>query len=420
MNPFENAQKQLQNAAEIIGLDEKYLKTLQHPDKIIQMSVPLQKDDGSFEIYEGYRVQFNNVLGPYKGGLRFHQQTDLDEVKALAFWMAIKCAAAGIPLGGGKGGITVNPKELSEAELERLTRAFTQKLAPHIGPDVDVPAPDVNTTPQVMAWIADEYAKIKGKYIPGVITGKPIEVGGSLGRGVATSLGGFYILQELLKDIGKNKPTVVIQGFGNAGLNMAKFCQQAGYNVIAVSDSQGGILSEMKMPAMSYETNGSCLDIDKLIEHKKQTGSVQNFHGTKNVSNQELLEQECDVLVLAALENVITDQNAEKIKTKVIIELANGPTTVEADTILEQKNIIVLPDVLANSGGAIVSYFELVQNIASYYWTEEKVFEELKKTILKAYFEIKNIKQEKNISYRTAAFVKAVERLKKALELRGK
>ena len=419
MNPFENAMSQLSKAAKIINLEEKYLKILQKPNRIIQVSVPLEKDNGDFEVYDGYRVQYNNILGPYKGGLRFHFRTDLDEVKALAFWMTIKCSCAGIPLGGAKGGVTIDPKKLSQNELERLSRAFSRNISEFIGPDIDVPAPDVNTTPQIMAWMTDEYCKTKGKNNLGVITGKPIEAGGSQGRGIATSLGGFYILEEVLKNLNIKKPSVVIQGFGNAGFNMALLCQKAGYDVIAVSDSQGGILNEMKMPAFSYEQRAGGLDVQAVSEHKEKSNTVQNFQGTKNVSNDELLELECDVLICAALENQITKDNADKIKAKIVFELANGPTTFEADEILEKKNILVVPDVLANSGGVIVSYFEMVQNNQNYYWTEEKVFEELKKTILSAYKDVWKIKQDKQISFRSAAFVRAIERIKKAMEARG-
>ena len=397
---FTNAMSQLDKAAKIVNLNSNVHALLQKPDKIIQVKVPVKMDNGELKIFEGYRVQYNNWAGPYKGGIRYFPSVDLDEVKALAFWMTIKCSVAGIPMGGGKGGITFNPKELSEAELERLTKAFAQAISNDIGPQIDVPAPDVYTTPQIMGWIVDAYTRAKGKEELAVVTVKNLDKGGSKGRDRATAMGGFYVLSRLLEKAGlSSNVTVAIQGFGNAGSVMADLCFANGCKVVAVSDSRGGIY------------NPAGLDIKALEEYKKSTGKVEGFAGAQNINNEELLELPVDILVPAALENQITKNNATNIKAKFIVELANGPVTPEADEILAKNGIKSVPDVLANSGGVTVSYFEWVQNLENKYWTEEEVFVKLKEIIVPAFDKIWQMALDKNIDLRTSAFASALERL---------
>lgn len=382
------------------------IKILEEPQKIIQVSLPVRMDDGALKVFQGYRVQHSNVRGPFKGGLRFHPQVDLDEVKALAFWMSLKCAVADIPFGGGKGGIEVNPKELSEAELERLTRKFVQAMAEHIGPEKDIPAPDVYTTPQIMAWIADEYSKIVGKETPAVVTGKPLEKGGSLGRDTATAQGGFYILENILEKEGslKEGAKVAVHGFGNAGYNFAKIVSEAGYKVVAVSDSRGAI----------YKEGG--LDIAEVSKHKKENGSVVDFLGADNISSKEFFGLEVDILVPASLENVITEDNEKDIKAKVILELANGPVSKDADIELSKRGVIIIPDILANSGGVTVSYFEWVQNMADEKWDLETVTKKLKDKMEKASLDVWETSKKYDSDLRTAAYLIAVFRIKEAHE----
>ena len=399
-NPFDNAMEQLKEASKIANINKDTILKLSSPDRFVQVSIPIRMDNGELKVFTGYRVQHDNSCGPYKGGIRFHPDTDLNEVKALAFWMAIKCSVVGIPLGGGKGGITVNPKELSKAELEKLSRGFIQKIKPVIGPDKDIPAPDVYTTPEIMSWMADEYGD------KAVVTGKPIENGGSEGRGNATAQGAFYVMEKALEKMNLNKDSkIAIQGFGNAGSIFAKLLVNAGYKVVAVSDSQGGI----------YQESG--LDIEAVESHKKETGSVQNFSGASNLSNEELLELPVDILALAALENQITKKNVNNIKAKLVVELANGPTTPEADKILHSKNIVVCPDVLANAGGVTVSYFEWKQNLADEHWTEEDVNSKLKEIIEKAFDEVWETSEKYDVILRTASFIKAIERIESKLKV---
>lgn len=398
-NPFQNAMAQLEKVSKIKNFGNLVAR-LKQPDRDVRISIPITMDDGTSKIFEGYRVEYNNTLGPYKGGIRYHPDTEINEVKALAFWMALKCAVANIPMGGGKGGITVDPKNLSKSELERLSRGWVQKLSDILGPHKDVPAPDVNTNPEIMAWMNDEFMKITGEKSRATFTGKPIEKGGSEGRGPATGLGGFYVFDSLRAQVGlPEKCKVVIQGFGNVGANAAKIFAEHGHTVIAVSDSKSAIVNE------------SGLDLERVEAHKKNTGALQDFEGAKNITNEELLELPCDILVPAAFENVITNTNAENIKAKAILELANGPVTPEADEILFKKNIIVIPDILANSGGVTVSYFEWDQNLKNEVWTEKEVLEKLLPLMNDAAQQTFAKAKENNTYLRIGAFILALERI---------
>ncbi len=409
MSVFANARQQLKAAAAHMKVPEHIMVQLASPERVLQFSLPVTMDDGSTRVFDAYRVQFSSARGPYKGGLRYHPQTNLDEVKALAFWMAVKCAVVGIPLGGGKGGITVDPKKLSRGELERLTRAFARRLAPFVGPEQDVPAPDVNTTPEIMAWFADEYARVVGRKVPGVVTGKPLSVGGSQGRTPATAQGGMYVLHEVLTKLKLklNGTTVAIQGMGNVGGIMAQLASQAGMKVVAMSDSSGGV----------YNPKG--LDVTAVEKYKKQQGSLKGFPSATAVTNAKLLELPVTVLVPAALENQITGANAGRIKARVVFELANGPTTPEADVKLARRNIVVVPDVLANAGGVTVSYFELVQNLQQYYWDEGEVLAKLKPIMVQAVKRVLQRADQLKVPLRTAAYVVALERIAQAIEVRG-
>ncbi len=410
LNPFKIAQEQLDRAAKIMKLDPAVHQILREPMRILEVTIPVKMDDGSVKVFKGFRVQYNDARGPTKGGIRFHPQETLDTVKALAAWMTWKTSVVDLPYGGAKGGVICNPKEMSEGELERLSRGYIRAIGRFIGPERDIPAPDVYTNPQIMAWMMDEYSKIVGYNAPGVITGKPIEVGGSLGRGDATAKGGMYVLREAAKKIKLDlkKATVAIQGYGNAGQFAHKLVTEMfGSKVVAVSDSKGGIYSE----------NG--LDYNKVLEHKEKTGSVINFPGAKNITNAELLELNVDVLIPAALENQITGKNANNIKAKIVLELANGPTTPEADEILYKKGILDIPDFLANAGGVTVSYFEWVQNINGYYWTAEEVYQKLDQKMTKAFWDVMETMEKYKVDPRTAAYIVAVDRVAKAVKIRG-
>ena len=403
-NPYENAMAQLDRAARIKNFSEEFVERLRHPDRDIRVSIPVKMDDGTLRIFEGYRVEYNNAFGPYKGGIRYHQDTEINEVKALAFWMTIKCAVAGIPMGGGKGGITVDPKKLSKTELEALSRGWVRRMADNLGPRKDVPAPDVNTTPEIMAWMADEYGKLTGEKTGATFTGKPLDKGGSEGRGPATGQGGFFVFDTLRADLGlPEKCSVVIQGFGNVGSNAAEIFAKNGHKVIAVSDSKSAILLE------------DGLDLEAVEQHKKQTGALRDFPGAKNISNAELLELPCDVLIPAAFENVITDANAGNVQAKVILELANGPITPEADEILFKKNIPVIPDVLANSGGVTVSYFEWDQNLKGERWSEADVIGKLKPMMEDASRQMFKRAKDNNTYLRMGAFILALERIQEKM-----
>ena len=405
MNVFDNVEEQLKKVDAIKSFSQEELQVLQNPKRIVQVSFPVKLDNNKVRRFNGYRVQYNDARGPTKGGIRFHPQVDLSEVESLAFWMALKCAVVDIPYGGAKGGVEVNPKEVSTAELEKISRGFVRAIHDVIGPSKDVPAPDVYTNPQVMSWMRDEYEVIKAEHLPGVITGKPLELGGSKGRGFSTSQGGAYTLRELMKKQGKDpeQTTVAIQGFGNAGSFMAKILYSWGYKIVAVSDSKAAV----------YDKSG--LDVPSLIEHKNQHGTVKGF----SPEIQNILELEVDVLVPAALENQITIENASSIKAKIIVELANGPITPQADTILEENKITVIPDILANAGGVTVSYFEWVQNLYVYYWTEEEVLEKLEKIMVKSYNEVLAVAQKHSTSLRNAAYILAIDRILTAERMRG-
>ncbi len=408
-NPFENAMTQLDKAAKITNLDPHIHSALKEPKRVIDVTIPVQMDNGETKEFHGFRSQFNDALGPFKGGIRYHPGVTLDEVKALSFWMTMKCAVVGLPLGGGKGGIIVDPKTLSVGELERLSRGYIQKIYTYIGPTRDVPAPDVYTTPQIMAWMMDEYEKLVGEHAPGVITGKPIALGGSAGRGFSTAQGGVYVTREASRKMGwkPGETTVAVQGFGNAGSHMARILHELGYKIVAASDSKGGVMNSLG------------IDPRALEQHKEKTGSVVGFSVTEAISNEGLLEMDVHVLVPAALENVITAENAPRVKAKMIVELANGPVTPDADEILHQNGVLFIPDILANAGGVTVSYFEQVQNAMNYYWTEEEVLPKLEKIMVNAFNQVWETKEKYKIDMRTAAFVRAVERVGEAIQLRG-
>ncbi|MBN2567357.1 Glu/Leu/Phe/Val dehydrogenase [Candidatus Woesearchaeota archaeon] len=406
--PFDNYLSQLATAARHADLAPDTVEALKRPKRILQASLPVRMDDGSVRVFDAYRVQFDDTRGPFKGGIRYHPQVDLAEVKALSAWMAMKCAVVDIPFGGGKGGIVVDPKKLSRRELEALSRAYVDAFHMNLGPHIDVPAPDVYTDAQVMAWMLDEYEKFHGKS-PAMITGKPVEIGGSLGRGTATAQGGVYVLLAALAKMGKRPKdlTVAIQGYGNAGQVMARILHGLGFKVVAVSDSKGGLFCE------------DCFDPEKVFDHKARTFSVKGFPRAEEVTNEELLTLPVDILIPAALENQITAKNADKIRAKVVLELANGPTTPEADAMLSRKGTLVIPDILSNAGGVTVSYFEWVQNLQGYSWTEDEVKARLRPVMEKAYFAIHEIAEEKGTSLRTAAFVLALRRIGAAARYRS-
>ena len=407
---YENAMAQLDKAAGIMKNFEK-LEDLRQPNKILEADIPVEMDSGSTKNFKAYRVQYNNSCGPYKGGIRFHPNVSLDEVKALAFWMTVKTSTVGIPMGGGKGGVIINPKELSENELEKLSRGFIKAFYKNIGPELDVPAPDVNTNSKIMDLMEDEYKKLTGDSSGAVITGKSVENGGSLGRDTATADGGFFILEEYIKqkNLKPEETTVVIQGFGNAGGTMAFLLHKAGFKVIGVADSKNAVIDPMKKG----------LDPQTIQNIKDAHGSLSVCDGKENQYCQfahdampphKILEADCDILILAALENQITQDNVKDIKAKIILELANGPVTPEADKILEEKGIAVIPDVLANAGGVTVSYFEWLQNKAGEKWSAEQVRKKLEPIMKDAFKRVQNTAKEYNISYRTAAFISALRR----------
>jgi glutamate dehydrogenase (NAD(P)+) len=410
INPFEVALKQLDEAAKIINLDKGLHQVLANPKRVLTVSLPIRMDNGEIQVFTGFRSQHNDSRGPYKGGIRYHPQVTVDEVKALSMWMTWKCAIADIPYGGGKGGIICNPKEMSEGELERLTRRYAYAIADIIGPHTDIPAPDVYTGGKEMAWIMDTYSALKGNYVqPEIITGKPIIIGGSLGRNEATGRGLAFTVREAAKKlkIEMKNATMAVEGFGNAGQFASQFVEDQGARLIAASDSKGGI----------YNKNG--IKVAELRKYKEETGSVVGFSGADSISNEELLETECTVLIPAALENQITTKNAGRIKARIVAEAANGPTTPEADEVLYNNKILVIPDILANGGGVTVSYFEWLQNLRRDYWTETEVNDRLDKNITKAFDDVYQTSERYSIDMRKASTVLAINRVVEATKVRG-
>ncbi len=409
-NPYKMAQEQFDDAAEILSLSKSEIALLRKPMRELIVHFPVRMDDGSIQVFEGYRIRHNTALGPAKGGLRWHPDETADTVRALSTWMTWKCALMGLPLGGGKGGIRIDARSLSLHEQERVARAFIRAIGHDIGASIDIPAPDINTNGQIMAWMLDEYETMKGYSEPGVITGKLVLVGGSKGRLDATSRGGIYVMEELAKTYKtsfKGKKTA-IQGYGNAGYYAAQLAEEIlQTKVVAIGNSRNALLNEKG------------LDLQALAKHYQSGGSLSGFGGAKEIGSKELLEVDCDLLIPSAVEGVINEHNAEKIKAKYILELANGPTTPQADRILEKKGVIVVPDFLANAGGVTVSYFEQVQNAQMLYWTEEEVRQELRERMASTFASVYKVMQARNLSMRRAAMVLAVDRVREACKLRG-
>jgi glutamate dehydrogenase (NAD(P)+) len=409
INPWSVAQRQFDLAAERLDLSGDLRRVLREPRRMLMVHFPVKMDDGTVEVFTGYRVQHNLSRGPAKGGIRYHQDVTIDEVKALAMWMTWKCAVVGIPFGGGKGGVVVDPKKLSQREIEGMTRRYATEISIIIGPERDIPAPDVNTNSQTMAWIMDTYSMHVGYTVPGVVTGKPIPLGGSEGRNEATARGCVYAIGEAARELGMELPRTrtVVQGFGNAGSIAAQLMVREGSTVIGVSDSQGGI----------YRPEG--LDVERVIAWKREHGTVQGFPGTRDISNAELLELDCDILIPAALENQITARNADRITARLIAEAANGPTTPEADQILFRNGKYLIPDILCNAGGVTVSYFEWVQDLNRDFWNESHVNAKLKEIMVKAFDQTHNMAQKEQVDMRTAAYLLAVQRVSDATSVRG-
>jgi len=408
-NPYEIARAQLRKVGETFAIDPNLVRVLEQCKKSVVVSVPVVMDDGVTRVFEGSRVTHNVARGPSKGGIRYHPDVTLDEVKALAMWMTWKCALSGIPFGGAKGGVVCNPKEMTEGELQRMTRRFTSEIINEIGPEKDIPAPDVGTDGRVMAWIFDTYSMNKGHSVLGVVTGKPLTIGGSLGRQEATARGALYCVREAVRkrQLSLQTTTVAVQGFGNVGSFLARFLAEDGAKVIAISDSVTGL----------YNANG--IDVHAAIAHKRETGSLVGFRGAERITNDELLLLDCDVLAPCALEQVITDENAARVKAKIVVEGANGPVTPAADDILEDKGILVLPDILANSGGVIVSYFEWVQGLQEYFWKEPEVNAKLNDIVTRAFNETWQTQESRGTSMRMAAYGIAVQRVADATTTRG-
>ncbi len=434
-NPYEIAKQQIEIAARKAGIDDTMVEWLKKPVRELTVNFPVKMDDGTTRIFTGYRVQHSMARGPCKGGIRYHPDVTLDEVRALAIWMTMKTAVVGIPYSGAKGGVICNPKEMSQGELERLTRRYTSEISIIIGPERDIPAPDVYTNPQTMAWIMDTYSMNKGYSVPAVVTGKPLSIGGSQGRAEATGRGVMFTVREALKHLDykvlapnqwhkrikaekKNdgdegtgyridSATVAVQGFGNVGSVSANLLRRKGAKVIAISDSKGGVL------------NPEGLDIDKLVEYKKRTGSVLDFEDTEKINGMDLLELECDVLIPAALENQITEDNADNIKAKIVAEGANGPTTPKADKILFEKKVFLIPDILSNAGGVVVSYFEWIQSLQQLCWIERDVNVKLREIMVNAFNNVLEVSKEKKVDMREAAYILALKKVAEALEIRG-
>lgn len=408
LNSYEKVKRQMEQVAAQVNISRDAVEILKNPMRVLMVSFPVKMDDGSIRVFEGYRSQHNDAMGPTKGGIRFHPDVDMDEVKALSMLMTLKCAVAGLPYGGAKGGVICDPRNLSEGELERVSRGYIEAISRLVGPDRDIPAPDVYTNSRVMGWMMDAVSKLNQTYTPGIVTGKPPIIGGSKGRNEATGRGCVYTILEALNLL--NTPVqgtrAVIHGFGNAGRTVARLLWESGVRVIAVSDSRGGI----------YDPNG--LDIPRA-EQVKDRGSLQDYPGATRITNEELLELNTDILVPAALENIITAENASRIKASLIAEAANGPTTAEADKILGKKNVTVIPDILANAGGVTVSYFEWVQNIMNFYWSEEEINSRLKQIMVDAFREINRVAQNNRVDLRSAAYMIAMKRVSEAMVARG-
>jgi glutamate dehydrogenase (NAD(P)+) len=408
-NPWQQAMQQLDRAAQKMGLDPFVVERLRHCKRILTVSVPVKMDDGSVKVFEGYRIQHNMDRGPAKGGIRYHPQVSLDEVKALSFWMTMKCAVVNLPYGGAKGGIICDPKKMSKGEIERMTRRYTAEISIIIGPEKDIPAPDVNTNEQIMAWIMDTYSMTIGYSCPGVVTGKPLEVGGSLGRKEATGRGVFYVTRELAAREGFDlrKSSVAVQGFGNVGSNAANIFAEHGTKVVAISDVGGGL----------YDPKG--LDLHDIMEYRQKNDTIAGYPKAEKVDVDKFVELPCDILIPAAMENTITAANADKIKAKYIIEGANGPTSNDADAILHKKGIMVVPDILANAGGVTVSYFEWVQDMQSLFWSEKEINARLQEVIVGAFTEVYDLAKKEKVDMRLAAFMVGIRRLGKAASIRG-
>jgi glutamate dehydrogenase (NAD(P)+) len=408
-NPFELAQQQLYQVADVFKIDPNLIEVLKECKKSVSVSVPVVLDDGTVRTFQGYRVTHNIARGPSKGGIRYHPDVTLDEVKSLSMWMTWKCALMNIPFGGAKGGVACDPKKLSEGELQKMTRRYTTEIINEIGPEKDIPAPDVGTDGRVMAWIFDTYSMNKGHSVLGVVTGKPLNIGGSLGRLEATARGALYTMREAVRkqELPIEGLRVAIQGFGNVGSYLAKFLHEEGAKVIAVSDSAGGI----------YNANG--IDVELALAHKQETGSLGGLKGAEKITNEELLLLDCDVLAPCALEQVLTADNADKVKAKIVVEGANGPTTPTADEILEERGVLVLPDVLANAGGVVVSYFEWVQGLQEYFWKEDEVNARLNDIATRAFNETWSMRESRGTSMRMAAYGLAVNRVAEATTTRG-
>ncbi len=409
MNPHDHALEQLDKAAQLMNLDPTLHKIFSKPKRVLEVSIPVEMDSGEYEVFTGYRVQHNFNRGPTKGGIRYHPAVTLDEIKALAMWMTWKCAVVNIPYGGAKGGVVCNPKQMGTKELEHLTRRFTVEIIGMIGPDSDIPAPDVYTNPQVMAWMMDTYSIVKGSRVLGVVTGKPLSAGGSHGRREATGRGTAITTLNACRHLKMNPEELrlVVQGFGNVGSVSAKILDEAGLRLIAASDSQGGV----------YNPRG--LEVAKLVEVKAQGGSVIHYGDADRVSNEELLELETDILIPAALEHVITEENAPRIKARIVAEAANGPTTVGADAILEDRGVFVAPDILTNAGGVVVSYFEWIQGTQSFFWDEATVNEQLERIMHKAFADVLALHEERTVGMRMAALILAISRVAEATMVRG-
>jgi glutamate dehydrogenase/leucine dehydrogenase len=408
-NPYEMALEQLNKCAKIMNLDPNAHEILKYPKRVLCVYIPVRMDNGTIKVFKGFRSQHNDALGPFKGGVRYHPNVTMEEVIALSMWMTWKCSLVGLPCGGGKGGVICNPKEMSIGEIERLSRGYFYAISRIIGPEIDIPAGDVNTSSREMAWFMDEYSKWKGYNVFGTVTGKPVNIGGSEGKTESTGLGVAIVGREAAKklNIDLKNAKVVVQGFGNVGYYSAYFMEKLGCKIVGISDSRGGI----------YNKDG--LSVDAVLEFKKKTGSVVNYPGAEVVSNEELLEGECDILIPAALENQITEKNANRIKAKLILEGANGPTTPEADDILHKKGVVVVPDILANAGGVSVSYFEWVQNLQEYYWSKEEVFDKLDKLLVKAFNRVYETYRNYDVDMRMAAYICAISRVVDAMKTRG-